>query len=101
MYQIGDKVIVKYSSSFGFITRNDNNKEYFVYCPYERSGSWYNNNEIKPYRLSHERAWEYIQKNVIDEYSFEDCFKSDEREHIKDLLIEAFNAGMSYSKNSK
>ena len=45
--------------------------------------------------------WEYIKENVIDKYSFEDCFKSDEREHIKDLIIEAFNAGMSYRKNSK
>lgn len=52
-------------------------------------------------RLSNENAWEYIQENVIDEYSCEDCFKSDKREHIKDLMIEAFNAGMSYRKNSK
>lgn len=102
MYQIGDKVVVKRNGRFGYITdytMGDN--LYFVYHPYSHGGSWYESNEIKPYKLSNEHAWEYIQENVIDEYSFEDCFKSDEREHIKDLMIEAFNAGMSYRKNSK
>lgn len=103
MYQIGDKVVVKRNRRFGYITEKTmgDNFRYFVYCPCAHGGSWYNQNELKPYSLSNEHAWEYIQENVIDEYSFEDCFKSDEREHIKDLMIEAFNAGMSYRKNSK
>lgn len=103
MYQIGDKVVVKRNRRFGYITQKTmgDNFPYFVYCPCEHGGSWYNENDIKPYRLSNEHAWAYIQENVIDEYSFEDCFKSDEREHIKDLMIEAFNAGMSYRKNDK
>lgn len=96
MYKIGDKVIVKYCNKFGFITRNDNNKEYFVYVPCGRWGSWYNNNEIEPYRLSDEEAWQYIQERVIDESSFEDGLKSDEVERLKNLMIKAFNAGMSY-----
>lgn len=103
MYQIGDKVVIKRNGRFGYITdyTMGDNKFYFVYRPSEHGGSWCHPNEIKPYRLSNEHAWQYIQENVIDEYSFEDCFKSDEREHIKDLMIEAFNAGISYRKNSK
>lgn len=102
MYQIGDKVVVKRNGRFGYITDYTmGEKLYFVYRHCEHGGNWCSKNEIKPYRLSDEAAWEYIQENVIDEYSFEDCFKSDEREHIKDLMIEAFNAGMSYRKNSK
>ena len=95
MYKIGDKVVVKRSGRFGYITEKSTG-EYFVYCACEHGGCWYNKNEIKPYKLSDEEAWKYIQENVIDEYSFEDCFKYDEREHIKNLMVEAFNAGMSY-----
>ena len=102
MYQIGDKVVVKRNGRFGYITDYTmGDKLYFVYRPCEHGGNWCSKNEIKPYRLSNENSWKYIQENVIDEYSFEGCFKSDEREHIKDLIIEAFNAGMSYRKHSK
>ena len=97
MYKIGDKVVVKRSGKFGYIidkTMGDN-RQYLVYC--ERSGaSWYTENELKPYVLSDEEAWQYIQDNVINESSFEDGLKCDEREYVKNLMIKAFNAGMSY-----
>lgn len=103
MYNIGDKVVVKRNGRFGYITdyTMGDNKFYFVYRPSEHGGSWCHKNEINPYRMSDENTWEYIQENVIDEYSFEDCFKSDNKERIKDLMIAAFNAGMSYRKNDR
>lgn len=41
MYQIGDKVIVKYSGWFEFITQKTmgDNMPYFVYCPCEHGGN--------------------------------------------------------------
>lgn len=97
MYKIGDKVVIKCSGRFGFITDTTmGGKLYFVYCVCEHDGSWYSNNEIKPYVLSDEEAWQYIQEHVIDESSFEDGLKSDEVERLKNLMIKAFNAGMSY-----
>ena len=102
MYKIGDKVVVKRNGRFGYITEiMGDYAPYFVYCPYEHGGSWYNKNELKPYRLSNEHAWAYIQENVVDESSFEDCFQLYDKERIKDLMIKAFNAGMSYRKNDR
>ena len=96
MYKIGDKVVVKRNGRFGYIIEKDmGNKQYLVYR--ERSGaSWYHTNELKLYVLSDEEAWQYIQEHVIDESSFEDGLKSDEVERLKNLMIKAFNAGMSY-----
>lgn len=97
MYKIGDKVVIKRNGRFGYIieTTMGDNSQYLVYR--ERSGaSWYTENEIKPYVLSDEEAWQYIQGHVTDESAFEDDLKSDERERLKNLMIKAFNAGMSY-----
>ena len=102
MYQMGDKVVVKRNGRFGYITEiMGDYAPYFVYCPYEHGGRWYNKNELKPYRLSNEHAWKYIQENAVDESSFEDCFQLYDKERIKDLMIKAFNAGMSYHKNDR
>lgn len=102
MYQMGDKVVVKRNGRFGYITEiMGDYAPYFVYCPCEHGGSWYSANEIKPYRLSNEHAWAYIQENAVDESSFEDCFQLYDKERIKDLMIKAFNAGMSYRKNDR
>lgn len=103
MYQIGDKVVVKRNGMFGYITdyTMDDNKLYFVYCPCKHGGSWHHKDEIKPYRLSNENAWKYIQENAVDESSFEDCFQLYDKERIKNLMIAAFNAGMSYRKNDR
>ena len=103
MYQIGDKVVVKRNGMFGYITdyTMDDNKLYFVYCPCEHGGSWHHKDEIKPYRLSNENALKYIQENAVDESSFEDCFQLYDKERIKNLMIAAFNAGMSYRKNDR
>lgn len=97
MYQIGDKVVIKHNGRFGYITDHTmGGKLYFVYCPCEHGGSWYNQNELKLYRLSNENVWKYIQENIINESLFEGCFEYDDRKHIKNLMIAAFNAGMSY-----
>lgn len=61
--------------------------------------SWYDEDELKPYVLPKAETWNYIKKNINNNVLKN--FSAEEKEIVKNLLIESFRVGMNYHVDRK
>lgn len=81
---------------------NGNEYIYFVTGENASFDTWYDEDKLKPYVLPKAETWNYIKKNIDN--NILKNFSTEEKEIVKNLLIEFFRAGMNYHverKNNK
>lgn len=61
--------------------------------------SWCCEKDLKPYVLPKAESWDYIKKNINNNALKN--FSAEEKEIVKNLLIESFNVGMNYHVDRK
>lgn len=103
-FKIGDRVTKEVSERskvpLGIVTQvNCDGRGYYYFIAGEKFNSWYDEDKLKPYVLPKAESWDYIEKNINDNVLKN--FSAEEKEIIKDLLIESFRAGMNYHVDRK
>lgn len=110
-FKIGDKVTKEVPKCLrkiypkrplGIVTEvelNGNEYFYFVIGVNASFDTWYDKDELKPYVLPKAETWNYIKKNINNEVLKN--FSAEEKEIVKNLLIESFNVGMNYHVDRK
>ncbi len=111
-FKIGDRVTKEVSECLqdiypklplGIVTQvKCDGNEYIYFVVGENTSlfnSWTLEKELKPYVLPKAETWNYIKKNIDN--NILKNFSAEEKETVKNLLIESFRIGMNYHADRK
>lgn len=112
-FKIGDRVTKEVPESLqniypkfplGIVTQvKCGGDEYIYFVTGENTtgffNTWTDEKQLKPYVLPKAETWNYIKKNINN--NILKYFNAEEKEMIKNLLVESFNVGMNYHVDRK